>query len=353
MVAENVAILLTPPGPAAIAVIRLRGPAVGEFLSAHFSKRVIAARCVYGELSEGERVIDDAIVVTADPHTIDLSVHGGPWVVHIVLDLAQRNGFCVPASAPVPLVPEAIDAESELEREALAALPLAKTELAVRLLLAQFVAWEQLKHSPPGAAELRRVLSDPTLSHLLHPPTVAIVGATNVGKSTLANQLFAQERSITADVPGTTRDWVGEIANVNGLPVMLLDTPGLRRAPDAIERAAIERSVQQIERAELVVLVLDAARPLEPEQAPLIREYPAALKVANKSDCAPAWEVGDLDAIATGATSGQGVDRLRRAIVRRFCGTDEISPDRAYCWTSRQRAIIQGAIADPAALDAM
>ena len=353
MVEENVALLLTPPGPAAIAVIRLRGPAIGDFLSAHFSRPVAAGRCVYGNLTEGERVIDDAIAVRADSHVIDLSVHGGPWVVQSVLDMARRSGFRVPASAPLPFMPEVIDAESELEREALAWLPLAKTELAARVLLAQLVAWERWKRSPPSAAELRRVLSDSTLSHLLHPPTVAIVGAANVGKSTLANQLFAKERSITADVPGTTRDWVGEIANVDGLPVMLLDTPGLRSAPDAIERAAIESSVQQIERAQLVVLVLDAARPFEPEQTPLIRKFPAALRVVNKGDCAHKWDAAGFDAIATVATRGQGMDHLRRAIVRRFCGADEISPDRAYCWTSRQRAIIERAIADPVALDAM
>src|SRR6185503_2714425 len=95
---------------------------------------------------------------------------------------------------------------------------------------------------------------------MLHPPRVAIVGEANVGKSTLANQLFAQERSITADLPGTTRDWVGEVANVDGLPVTLVDTPGVRETADEVEREAIARSGEQVAAADLILLVLDATR---------------------------------------------------------------------------------------------
>ena len=130
-------------------------------------------------------------------------------------------------------------------------------------------------------------MRDVSLDRLLGLPRVAIAGAANVGKSTLANQLFAQERSITADRAGTTRDWVGDVANVDGLAVMLLDTPGLRATGDPIERTAIARSRPQIEAADLVLLVLDAARPLEPEQRPLLDAFPDALRIANKADRKP------------------------------------------------------------------
>src|SRR5205814_10504480 len=126
---------------------------------------------------------------------------------------------------------------------------------ALRTLLAQPRAWKGvIDDQNLGRHELERIASDKTLHYLLHPPRVAIVGAPNVGKSTLANQLFAQERSITADLPGTTRDWVGEIANLDGLVVQLVDTPGIRDTSDAIERQAIDRSRHQIEQADLVVL---------------------------------------------------------------------------------------------------
>jgi tRNA modification GTPase len=228
-------------------------------------------------------------------------------------------------------------------------LPLARTELGVRTILAQSEAWNDLiqrfaAESPVVRAELVRLLADRTLHHLLHPPTVAIIGVPNVGKSTLANQLFARERSITADVPGTTRDWVGEIANIDGLPVMLVDTPGLRITEDQIEQTAIERSRLEIHRADMIVLLLDASRPLEGEQALLIGEYPNALRVANKVDRISDEQVASIASISMVAVTGHGVDELRRAIVRHFCGSDNVVIKQPYVWTNRQADLVRQAL---------
>jgi tRNA modification GTPase len=187
------------------------------------------------------------------------------------------------------------------------------------------------------------VLDDPCLHHLLHPPRVAIIGAPNVGKSTLANRLFGQQRSITADLPGTTRDWVGEIANIDGLAVVLVDTPGVRRTDDPIEAAAIGRADQVARQADLIVLVLDVMAPWPPEQHELYERYqrgsPAVIHVVNKIDRPSGWG-GNADAW-TIATTGQGVDELRAAI-RRFFGCADLAPGRARCWTARQREQLRG-----------
>src|SRR5204862_4618898 len=122
--------------------------------------------------------------------------------------------------------------------------------------------------------------------------------------STLANRLFAQERSITADLPGTTRDWAGELTNLDGLPVMLVDTAGIRDTDDPIERAAIAQGRAQIGGADLVVVVLDVTRSIEPEQGDLLRAMLSeheTIVVCNKSDRPAAWErasIGRRDAIA-------------------------------------------------------
>jgi tRNA modification GTPase len=273
-----------------------------------------------------------------------LNLHGGTWVVQRVLELARREGFRVADGQAMPLPVAATDAAAVLEGEILSHLPMAQTELGVRVLLAQRKAWDELESIPPDGTRLRQILQDPALDCLIRPRRLAIVGAANVGKSTLANQLFARERSITADVPGTTRDWVGEIANIDGLPVMLLDTPGLRQTSDAIEAAAIRRSQEEVERADATLLVIDASRPLEDEQIGLLRQFPSALRVVNKADKPYGWAIDQLSALTTVATRGLGIDRLRRQIIRHLCGREPIEIDRPRCWTERQRAMLQAVI---------
>jgi len=334
----SIAMLLTPPGSAAIAVARLTGPQVPGFLEAHFSRKPCPGRCAHGNLTDGEQMIDDPVVVLSDDeHVVDVNLHGGPWVVRSMLELARRGGFVIQVRPTVPLPDEAVDAEYPREREILAHLPLARTELALRELLGQREAWERLEALPAGelSAELAEMRADYSLWWLLHPPRVAIVGAPNVGKSTLANQLFAQQRSITADLPGTTRDWVGEIANVDGLAVLLVDTPGIRLTADPVEAAAIERSGVEIGAADLVLLVLDATRPLAPEQGELRLRFVNALVVVNKSEGPAAWQRGEVAGIETVATSGEGVDAVRAAIRNHF-GIDA-RRGRAKWWTQDQR----------------
>ena len=229
-----------------------------------------------------------------------------------------------------------------IERAMLASLPLATTELALRALLAQPEAWRKFLAADPSLDDVRSIHDDAALWWLLHPPRVAIIGAPNVGKSTLANQLFAQQRSITADVPGTTRDWVGELANLDGLAVLLVDTPGVRETDDAIERAAIARSLEQVRSADLVIVVLDAARPLE-VQSELPVAHPHAIRVANKMDQGHAWDVHANSDLSTIATSGAGVDALRSSIRRRF-RCEELDSARPRWWTQVQRGLLHRAM---------
>jgi small GTP-binding protein len=309
---------LTASGVAAIAVVRFTGPGVDAFLARRFSKPVLPGRCVHGLIQDDQRVIDDAVAVRSG-EILDLNLHGGNWVVQSVLQLAQTDGFTLSDA-------DATDGPTELWQQVLRALPLAKTPEAARMLLAQPKAWES-----PG--DLQSIIDDPSGKWMLALPRVAIAGPANVGKSTLANQLFGQMRSITADLPGTTRDWVGEIANLDGLAVMLVDTPGIRATTDPIEDAAITSSAEQIRSADLVVLVLDQSQPLN--QA-IIHAYPTAIRVANKSDSESKWNATEIAAVQTVATTGIGIDKLRKEIRRRFaCEPMDLS--RARWWTENQR----------------
>jgi len=335
LIVENQFTILAGEGAAAIAVVRLSGPRVAGFLERHFSKRVSVGKMVHGELRDGDRVIDDPLVILLREDLVELNLHGGPWVLHAVKMLAERGGFvAVPWRESVI----AFDTVDIIEREVLASLADAKTELAVSALLNQPSAWQTLNVSAMSAAERRAMLADRSLHWLLHPPRVAIVGPPNVGKSTLANALFGQERSITADLPGTTRDWVGELANINGLVVMLVDTPGRRETSDAIEAAAIAASSRQIELANLTIAVLDLSRELDSEQRQIIDAFPDAIRVANKADLPARWDAKLFNAMLMTATDDQSVERLRVAILRRF-GLENFDPARPRVWTDRQRAV--------------
>jgi tRNA modification GTPase len=337
---QNRAMVLTPPGVGAIALMRIVGPGTGRFLAQHFSRAAKEQRCVYGEIRDGEWVIDDGLVVLLDDGKgADVNVHGGTWVVQSVLRLLERDGFAVDRGGELPLCDDAVDAGTMLEREMLTHLPLARTAEALEILLAQPGVWTKFLDERPPMAALEKIVADEGLFWMLHPPRVAIVGAANVGKSTLANQLFARERSITADIAGTTRDWVGETANLDGLAVMLLDTPGLRQTHDPIERLAIERSAEQIESAELVVLVLDGSRELS-KQAELVARFRDDAVVINKTDRALAWVDDFTGGIRTVATRGTGVEELRRAIRRRF-GCEQMDASRPRWWTARQREVLR------------
>lgn len=365
---SNHAYLLTPRGPAALAVIRLQGPAVADFLTRQFARPVVPGKPIHATLFDQHGPIDDPVIVVLPNGGADITLHGSDYIVDRVLDLARTAGFEIHDQPDRPLPLDAADGPTILHREVAAHLPRARTPLAVHMLVNQPAAWQEfIRRSAPAPAEqahlarwtarsealkseLRRILDDRALLHLLTPPRVAIIGAPNVGKSTLANQLFARQRVITADLPGTTRDWVGEIANIDGLPIMLVDTPGQRETTDPIEHQAILASQSQIRAADLVLIVLDAARPLEPDQAPLLEAHPDALRIINKADAPHAWDASNLNALRTVATTGQGIDPLRQLIRAHFHLPTDINEQSPRIWTDRQRGLIEHSLTNPAIL---
>ena len=153
--------------------------------------------------------------------------------------------------------------------------------------------------------------------HLTRPWSVVLAGRINVGKSSLLNALAGYGRAIVHPAPGTTRDAVAVTTAVDGWPVELCDTAGLRATGDAIERAGIERARQRLAQADLVVLVADRSVPWSPEDEGLARQYPAAVLVHNKCDL-PASSGHRPGGISTSALRGQGIDALLTAIGRRL-----------------------------------
>ncbi|NTW02121.1 MAG: tRNA uridine-5-carboxymethylaminomethyl(34) synthesis GTPase MnmE, partial [Oscillochloris sp.] len=186
----------------------------------------------------------------------------------------------------------------------------------------------------------------------------ALVGRPNVGKSSLLNALLRADRAIVTPVPGTTRDTLEETANLAGIPVVLIDTAGIRESADMVEQLGVERSRQALESADLALLVLDATEPYGPDDlaiAALTVEKPTII-VLNKADAVPATlglepvtcnlHPSPLARIFTSTYSGSGVDDLAQAIVRALLGgVPPASGEARLVSSPRHRDVLQRAAA--------
>lgn len=149
---------------------------------------------------------------------------------------------------------------------------------------------------------------------------LAIIGKPNVGKSSLMNALLGSDRAIVTDLAGTTRDTIEEKLSIAGYPVRLIDTAGIHEAIDRAEGIGIERARQQLELADLILLVMDASQSLSKEDSNLLSDTLGKnrLVVLNKADIAAHNHAGD---VCVSALTGQGMDILREAILQRLAPT--------------------------------
>jgi tRNA modification GTPase len=344
-----IAIPLTAPAPGAIGVILLAAPGAGTLagvldLLQNIARSPRAATLPVGGLAktailspEGA-VLDDALIVRTAEDRWELHLHGGTAVVDAVRAALRRAGVRIlpPEDAPELLAPG-------LEGELQLALPKAVTETGLRLLLAQprawhgFIAyWEEFLKRPGAMENLWQLHSaaqwvlhrSRLLSRLLDPARVAIIGPPNAGKSTLANTLLGRPVSITSATAGTTRDWVDShaifAAAAGGMssqiPVILVDTAGVRDTPDALEQTSIARTHHQAAAADVVILLFDATREPSPQDLSLLEAYrdrPLVL-AANKIDAIagplPRAHAA-LHALPLSAKTRQNLDPLMAAVL--------------------------------------
>ncbi len=152
---------------------------------------------------------------------------------------------------------------------------------------------------------------------------LVIAGRPNVGKSSLMNRLAGEQRAIVTAIPGTTRDALRETIQIEGVPIVLVDTAGLRDARDEVERLGIERTWHELERADVVLVVFDAAAGVGAEDRAWLRKLPPEghrIHVYNKVDLLPGEQpgarAGEPQQVWLSATTGAGLAELRRAILQ-------------------------------------
>lgn len=169
-----------------------------------------------------------------------------------------------------------------------------------------------------------------------HGVTLAIVGEPNVGKSSLFNALLGRERAIVTDIPGTTRDTVSETAAIEGIPVRLVDTAGLRESSDLVESLGIERSYQAMVDADVTLVVLDLSR------ADGGRPVAAGctIVVGNKCDLPRA---SAAECLPVSAKTGAGLDELRKAILAAVAPA--IEREEGFITSLRHERLLREAVA--------
>ncbi len=275
--------LLTPPGIGALAVIRVCGPeavnAVADLFEpvSHSSRQAPdlgqPERLWYGRWVVNGEAVDEVIVCAGtglDGHPqVDINAHGGIRVVERILMALQARGVEMGDAAQADR--RSWPAQNRIEAEAVAALSQAKTRRAVDFLIHQqrglpaFLTEiaDSARSEPAAARELLQGLLDdaPGGRFLVAGAMVAIIGPPNSGKSTLANRLFGAPMAIVSPAAGTTLDWVAEPTAIRGVPVTLVDTPGVGGAADPCDDLAVRRGLARAAGADLLLAVLDGAAP--------------------------------------------------------------------------------------------
>ncbi len=282
--------------------------------------------------------IDEGLSIALRDDWCQLMPHGGVRVMQrLIARLVELGGVFTGEPDASLIYPEA---SSQVEAEMLLALSHAASPAAVPLLLQQPRVWnsERVTRNAELSEEVL-ALSD-QLDHLMTPPTVAVVGRANVGKSTLMNQLAGRSASIVADLPGTTRDWVGQLvllpSPIGQIAVHWLDTPGLRSSDDAIEQRAIALAQRAIEQADVLVAMRDPTNDW-PDEHQLPRT--PDVWVMNKCDLATAQDT-DQHVIRIAAATGKGMDALIAAITGSL-GLADLPDPPQWAFSPRLRRQIQ------------
>jgi len=339
MLHDTIAAIATPLGEAGLAIVRVSGRdalAVADrcFVpggkSAPKPSLASSHTVHFGHVLLRGRVVDEVLLsVLRAPRTftredtVEISCHGGLLPAKLVLDallaggarLAEPGEFTRRAFlngrldlAQAEAVADVIHSRTEL------ALAAANEQLTGRLsrqinglrenllqVLAHVEAHidfpeediapdsrqqllERLEGTVAGMDTLLRTADEGQI--LRRGLRAAIVGRPNVGKSSLLNQLLGHDRAIVSPLPGTTRDTIAETANIRGLPVVFVDTAGLRDTHDTLEHEGVRRSRETATRADLILHVLDGSEPFEPEDERYLSEFGARKRVlvCNKSD---------------------------------------------------------------------
>ena len=378
---DTIAAITTPPGTGGVGIIRISGPAAFKIARQIFQPDRTncsweSHRLYHGDIisTDGHTILDEVLVsLMHRPHSftgedvLEINCHGSPVIMQAVLSqlvqlgcrLAQPGEFSQRAF---------LNGRIDLSQaEALATLVAARSEKAcaiglahlkgalrteiesLRLLLIEALAITEASidfaedvpaPEPPGilpqidtlSARLGLLLDSYRVAKVYTEGlNVVITGKPNVGKSSLLNTLTGKKRAIVTDIPGTTRDFITVTINIRGIPVNIVDTAGIRKPENIIEKEGIDLVWENLSTADLIIILLDGSKPLTKEDTEIFtgistKNYLVAI---NKMDLPSSWERDEINQLLPNsrimkisAKYGSGIDELKNAILANT-GTDK------------------------------
>jgi tRNA modification GTPase len=403
---DTIVAIATPAGRGGIGVVRLAGPAARSIAESMLRLRnpLEAGRASFGELvdagggaggSESREQRIDEVVVTffQKPHSyttddiVEISCHGSPVVLRHVVELCLAGGarraepgeFTMRAFlngrldlTQAEAVRDLIDSQTLFQAKVAAQQlggslskrlkPIKQKLVGLIALLEAGIDFAEddisialdatiLEHIAEVRKPLEQLAASFAYGKLVHEGlTLAIVGRPNVGKSSLFNCLVERERAIVTAQPGTTRDLVSETVAIGGIPVRLVDTAGIRRALDEAESIGIQKSMEALADADLVLVVVDATQPISEEDRELLTLVVgrAAIVVENKSDLGsfPFSALGSqVERVPTSALTGEGIPELRAAILRQVGGETGAQIESGFLTNVRHQKLVGDSLA--------
>lgn len=372
---DTIAAIATPLGESGIGIIRISGDnaySVGDSLFHSASSTPLANRrdrsIQYGTIVDDNGIVIDEVIllIMKGPHSytaedvLEIQCHGGRQSLEAIMGLVLKHGarMANPGEftqrafvngridlAQAEAVMDVIQAKSAQGlTSAVSQLEgrLSKNVRAMRKNLTDFITRlevtvdypeEDLEEIEiPNIAEAITDMLSQLDAMLLASKSgrmirdgvmVAIAGTPNAGKSSLLNRLLQEERAIVTDIPGTTRDVIEEWITLKGVPICLVDTAGIRSTTDAVEQIGVQRAKEYMDKADIILVVVDQSRPLAAEDVEILADATGknAVIVCNKEDLQSAISMSDLEAyqlpiLSISASTGEGIETLTDTILK-------------------------------------